>query len=36
MDVDCVVELLEVIDYIDKKLEMYKKRYLKFKEKAIK
>ena len=28
--------LLEIIDYIDKKLEAYKKKYLRFKQKVIK
>lgn len=27
--------MLEIIDYIDKKLEVYKKRYLKMKQKAL-
>ena len=36
IDVESVAELLEIIDYIDKKLEVYKKKYLKMKEKAIK
>ena len=31
-----VPELLEIVDYIDNKLGAYKKKYLKFKEKAIK
>lgn len=35
-DMDQVTELLEVLDYIDKRLETYKKRYLKFKSKALK
>jgi hypothetical protein len=30
-----VTELLEIIDYIDTKLEAYKKRYLKLKERAL-
>ena len=35
-DIAGVTELLEVIDYIDNKLEAYKKRYLKLKQKALK
>lgn len=31
MDIESVADLLEIIDYIDKKLEVYKKKYLKFK-----
>lgn len=31
IDIDSVAELLDIIDYIDKKLEAYKKKYLKFK-----
>lgn len=31
IDVERVAELLEIIDYIDKKLEIYKKKYLKMK-----
>jgi len=30
-----VAELLDIIDYIDKKLESYKKKYLKFKSKKL-
>lgn len=36
IDIESVAELLEIIDYIDKKLEAYKKKYLKFKQKMIK
>jgi hypothetical protein len=36
IDVDSVAELLEVIDYIDRKLESYKAKYLKLKTKKIK
>ncbi len=31
VDIEAVAELLDIIDYIDKKLEAYKKKYLKFK-----
>jgi hypothetical protein len=34
--VERVAELLEIIDYIDQKLEVYKKKYLKMKQKALK
>ena len=36
IDIENVADLLEIIDYIDKKLEAYKKKYLKFKQKVIK
>ena len=36
VDVEHVVEYLDIIDYIDKRLETYKKKYLKLKEKTIK
>ena len=36
IDIESVAELLEIIDYIDKKLEAYKKKYLRFKQKVIK
>lgn len=36
MDIAGVTELLEIIDYIDKKLEAYKKKYLKLKQRALK
>jgi len=36
VDIEGVSTMLDVLDYIDKKLEAYKRRYLKFKEKAIK
>lgn len=36
MDIEAVAELLEIIDYIDKKLGIYKKKYLKMKDKKIK
>lgn len=36
VDMEEVASLLEIIDYIDKKLEQYKKKYLKLKEKALK
>ncbi len=32
-DIEAVSEMLEVIDFIDNKLESYKKKYLKLKEK---
>lgn len=35
MDIEGVTELLTVIDFIDTKLEAYKKRYLKLKQKAL-
>lgn len=35
VDMKGVTELLEIIDYIDTKLEAYKKRYLKLKQRAI-
>lgn len=35
VDMRGVTELLEIIDYIDSKLEAYKKRYLKLKERAL-
>jgi len=35
IEVERVAELLEVIDFIDTKLELYKKRYLKLKSKAL-
>ena len=35
VDIESVAELLEIIDYIDKKLESYKKKYLKLKQKRI-
>ena len=35
MDIQGVTELLEIIDFIDTKLEAYKKKYLKLKQKAI-
>jgi hypothetical protein len=34
-DLESVAELLEIIDFIDKKLESYKKKYLKFKSKKL-
>jgi hypothetical protein len=36
VDIKGVTELLEIIDYIDSKLEGYKKRYLKLKTNALK
>lgn len=36
VDIESVAELLQIIDYIDTKLESYKKRYLKFKTKTMK
>ena len=36
VDIAGVTELLEIIDYIDKKLEAYKKKYLKLKQRALK
>jgi len=36
VDIESVAELLDIIDYVDKKLEAYKKKYLKFKNKVIK
>lgn len=36
IDIDCVADLLEIIDYIDTKLGKYKKKYLKFKERKLK
>ena len=35
VDIESVVSLLEIIDFIDKKLEIFKKKYLKMKQKAI-
>ena len=35
VDIQHVTELLEIIDFIDRRLEAYKKRYLKFKAKAL-
>lgn len=35
VDIDSVVGLLEILDYIDKKLETYKKKYLKLKGKVL-
>ncbi|CDW84727.1 tom1-like protein 2-like [Stylonychia lemnae] len=34
-DIESVAELLDIIDYIDKKLESYKKKYLKYKSKKL-
>ena len=34
-DIEYVAELLEILDFIDSKLEDFKKTYLKFKEKVI-
>lgn len=36
VDIESVASLLEMIDFIDKKLELFKKKYLKLKQKAIK
>lgn len=36
VDMDSVADLLEILDYIDKKLESYKKKYLKLKQKVLK
>jgi hypothetical protein len=36
IDIESVAELLQIIDYIDTKLESYKKRYLKLKNKTLK
>lgn len=36
IDIQGVTEMLEIIDYIDTKLEGYKKTYLKLKQKALK
>jgi hypothetical protein len=36
VDIESVAELLEIIDYIDGKLESYKKKYLKLKNKTLK
>jgi hypothetical protein len=36
VDIAGVTELLEIIDYIDRKLEAYKKKYLKLKQRALK
>ena len=35
-DIEYVAELLEILDYIDSKLEDFKKKYLKLKDKVIK
>lgn len=36
IDIDGVTALLEIIDFIDIRLESYKKKYLKLKKKALK
>ena len=36
IDIEGVTELLEIIDFIDNRLESYKKKYLKLKKKALK
>jgi hypothetical protein len=36
VDIQGVTTMLEIIDYIDSKLEAYKKMYLKLKQKALK
>lgn len=35
VDIEGVTDLLTIIDYIDSKLEAYKKKYLKLKNKAL-
>ena len=35
MDIEAVAELLEILDFIDKKLGAYKKKYLKLKQKTL-
>jgi hypothetical protein len=35
VDLDSVVSLLEILDFIDNKLETYKKKYLKLKGKVL-
>ena len=36
VDLEAVAELLDILDYIDKKLESYKRKYLKLKQKTLK
>lgn len=35
IDIEYVADLLEILDYIDSKLEEFKKKYLKLKDKVI-